>query len=119
MSEEKSKTYNITKEIEITPELREKLQKLYRKRGHIDRLQRCLYMTIPLGILINVKDKDDLKKRLYRLIEHEDCKPYYERDYDVYKGLEENPRYGLEIKCYSKTGNWMQFNAEEINLIEV
>lgn len=122
MSEEKSKAYEITKQVEITLELREKLRKLYRKRGARDRLielERCMYISITVGVLTNVKDKDDLKKKLYRLIEYEDRKPHYERDYEFYNGFEETSRHGLEVKCYSKTGNWMQVNAEEINLIEV
>ena len=132
MSEEKSKAYEITKQVEIDDDLREKLQKLYKKRGQIDRLlglERCGYMDITLGVLTDVKDKEDLKKKLYSLIEHEGCKSYYERDYDVYRGLEETPRHGLEVKCHypkavtvnghTRKEAWVQFNAEEINLIEV
>lgn len=120
MSEEKSKAYNITKQVEIDNDLREKLRKLYRKRGQIDRLlalEGCAYMDITLGVLTDVKDKDALKKKLYKLIKSEGCKPYYERDYEFYNGLEEISRHGLEVKCHSKAGNWVQFSAEEAHLI--
>lgn len=127
----KSKAYKVTKEIEINDELRQQLHDMYRRRGtkhYLVELEHCWSVLVTVGVLIDVKDKDDLKKKLYKLIEQEGCEPYYERDYGFYGLFEEEPRHTLEVKChYPKVVTvrgcpreeiWMQFKAEEINLIE-